>query len=555
MKVNRAQVLRRFLELTRFFAWVFFRYLALRRASAEETEKFYVAIRTRIENSGATLIKLGQFFAMRIDLIPRPLCEQLLRLMDQVPPFPYEEVESIFREELKRAPDECFEVFKRRPFASASFAQVHAAQLPDGTDVVVKIQRPQLRQQVARDIRILRSIARILDFVRLLGLLKTLDIIEEFEDWTRDELDYRIEADYTNHMHRNARSRPRTRIPRVFWDLSTSRVLTLEYLEGASLAKLIRCVWRGDDEKTQDILDKYNLDLPTLASRLVDNSLQQMFDDDLFHADLHPANVILMKDDQIGYVDFGIMGTIEPDYRDSLLLSMEGFAAKDSRKVIQCLLEVSRPAERTDRNAVVSDLSKNIENYLRSLDKIHADLTQRSLGSLMFANIQVMARHHMVTPVNVVRFFRTVWMLDTLCLMLIPDFDITVTFGDYLRCRIENNIRQALKNQGQWLLNSYQTLRLLQEAPDLLWRILQKSAGDTFLIEDYSTQKALGSFENSIRLLSRLAVLLVLLVACGFLALFGPGFEQIDPRVVTAARILAPAFLLLISRELFFRRK
>src|SRR5207249_1190476 len=103
-----------------------------------------------------------------------------------------------------------FRIFKRQPFASASFAQVHAAQLPDGIDVAVKIQRPGLASQVARDIRILRSIARLLDLCRLLGELKTLDIINEFEDWTHDELDYRIEADYTGQMRRQAVSRPRT---------------------------------------------------------------------------------------------------------------------------------------------------------------------------------------------------------------------------------------------------------------------------------------------------------------------------------------------------------
>lgn len=253
-------------------------------------------VRRTLEELGSTFIKLGQFLSLRVDLIPQEYCGEFLKLLDRVPPFPFAEVERTLIEDLGAPPTQLFRAFGPEPFASASFGQVHRAVLGSGEVVAVKVQRPGLRPRLASDIRLLRALVRLVQPMGVLGAIEFLPMIEEFAAWTADELDYRREARFADRLRAAAAGVPDIRIPRIHRDLTTERVLTMEYLEGLSLADIVEKIWLAG-EKAPEVREHYRdlgHDLPFIARRLIRHMLDEIFRWNFFHADPHPANILLM---------------------------------------------------------------------------------------------------------------------------------------------------------------------------------------------------------------------------------------------------------------------
>ena len=274
-------------------------------------------MRLGLEQLGGAWIKLGQMLSIRFDLLPPAYCDELFKLLNQVKPFPYDQVRQIIEDELGAPPEVVFRSFERESFAAASIGQVHRAVLPTGERVAVKVQRPGIRQDLAADIDLMYATARLLDWTHLFGATRTKEVIDEFARWTADELDYLVEARQAVLLYENAQGEPHERIARVHRAYTTSRVLTAEYVDGIPLIDIMSAVREGNTPYLEALEAEGN-DLDRIVRHLDWNMLNQVYVYGYFHADLHPANLFVLPGDAIGYVDFGIVGHLPERVRESL---------------------------------------------------------------------------------------------------------------------------------------------------------------------------------------------------------------------------------------------
>ncbi|HEX2163323.1 MAG TPA: AarF/UbiB family protein [Thermoanaerobaculia bacterium] len=303
-------------------------------ATAEEAER----LARDLEALGPTFIKLGQLLSTRSDLLPPPYLEALSRLQDEVEPFSYGEVEQIVSEELGVRISKAFGSFEATPAASASLGQVHRATLRDGRAVAVKVQRPGIRPRVLAD---LEAIERLVGFVQdhseRARRFRLAALLEEFRRSLVAELDYRREAQNLLALGRTLEPYPHLTVPRPIDDYSTSRVLTMEYVDGAKL-----------DEVSP--LARLELDGAALADELFEAYLVQVLVEGLFHADPHPGNLLLTRDGRLALIDLGMVGHVAPGLRDRLLKLLIALGEGKSDEVADHALAMSRSDDDSDRD-------------------------------------------------------------------------------------------------------------------------------------------------------------------------------------------------------------
>jgi predicted unusual protein kinase regulating ubiquinone biosynthesis (AarF/ABC1/UbiB family) len=264
--------------------------------------------RRLFEDLGGSFIKFGQMLALQPDIVSIAYCNELFNLLDRIPPFPFPEAERVVREELGRAPAEIFDQFETEPMSAASIGQVHIAWL-NGRKVAVKIQRPSAEVEFAGDIRLIRFAMAAIRRLGLSSLYWALEPMSEFAAWTHEELDYRREARYADRLRRNAVNNPHERVPEIFWDLTTRRTLVMEYLPGITALDYLRAM-SGDDSWLARKVGAREFDHDRFARHIIDNFVGDAFLHGVFHADLHPANLLVQPGEVVGYVDFGITGVL-----------------------------------------------------------------------------------------------------------------------------------------------------------------------------------------------------------------------------------------------------
>jgi len=277
-----------------------FGYLLDRRRSNDDADLSDRGRRLRemLDELGPTFVKFGQVLSTRPDLVPPDIVAELRKLQDDVSPFPIEAVEETIRQELGLTIERAFTTFDPTPIAAASIGQVHRASLPNGADVVVKVQRPFAPRQIESDLKLLRSAARVVrERIRQLDFVDTEELVDEFGRSIRQELDYQQEARNAEAFRRNFASDERVAVPRVWWRYTTGRVLTLERLEGVHLRDLPLESW-SDEERRE------------LAYRMTDTWMTMIFRHAFFHGDPHPANIMALDDGRLGLVDFGLAGRL-----------------------------------------------------------------------------------------------------------------------------------------------------------------------------------------------------------------------------------------------------
>jgi predicted unusual protein kinase regulating ubiquinone biosynthesis (AarF/ABC1/UbiB family) len=330
-----------------------------------------VRLRRALETLGGAWGKLGQLLALRFDLLPEAYCLELFNLLNRVEPFVYADVERVIREELGREVPELFASFAAEPFGSASVGQVHEAVLHDGRRVAVKVQRPRIGPLLMCDIALMRRAAAIVDRTRLLGGTQTREIVDELARWTREELDYAVEAANAVEIRANIRDPATEYDPEIHLDYSTRRVLTAERLDGVPLVDVIREL-RADREACRQRLQEAGHDLDEAAANVVWNFLGQVYATGVFHGDLHPANVLLLDGSRIGYVDFGIVGRLPPEVQQSLgdyarACSAATPQTRSTSSCAGCARRRGRTPRPRDRTCAVSPSSSSKTSSTRPL--------------------------------------------------------------------------------------------------------------------------------------------------------------------------------------------
>ncbi len=400
--------------LVRQWALPFFR----RRARASGP----VRLRRTFESLGGAWAKLGQLLALRFDLLPEAYCEELFKLLNRSAPLAFDSVERVVREELGGEVGELFASFEREPLGAASIAQVHAATLADGRRVAVKVQRPGVAAAMAADLTIMRVAAWVIDRTRLLGATRVSELVAELSRWTGEELDFWIEAAHAEELRATIREPARCHIPAVHPDRTGRRVLTTDLLEGEVLVDVIGDL-RADRRQAERRLRARGHDPERVATNVVLNFLDQVYAVGLFHGDLHPANLLVLGGDRIGYVDFGIVGHIPPALHETLGRYAMALFGGDAGTAIDELLAWLRPTRRTDRPRARAEMIARAERFFADLEREPGG-RRELLARFQLDLLAAARRHRLAADPRLALYLKALLTIDAVTSELAPDLNV-----------------------------------------------------------------------------------------------------------------------------------
>jgi len=359
-------------------------------------------LRRTLEELGPTYIKLGQILSTRPDLLPASYIIELSKLLDAAPPVPLDQIVATIERELRAPLGELYASFEEQPIASASIGQVHRATFHDGTEVVVKVRRPNVERTIEADLQLLLTQARFLEGrSEVLRQYQLVEIVEEFAQALRDELDYTIEGRNADRLRQQVQG-GEVCIPTVYWEHTTRRVITLSEIKGIKLSEVNRLVAEG-------------YDLHSVAATLVRTYLQQVFVHGIFHADPHPAN-ILVTGNRLGLVDFGVVGYLMPPLRQALGDLLLALIEQNADDMVHIVTRLGASSPSLDRDALRRDVQRLLARYYdASLESLPmADFLEDVMGAAF--------RNHVRLPSDLALLARTVVVLEGVALTLDPSF-------------------------------------------------------------------------------------------------------------------------------------
>lgn len=437
--VSRADTVRRLVEL--LGAVLLYGILPLLIPARWRPGAGPVRLRRALERLGGAWIKLGQLLALRFDLLPEAYCIELFNLLNRVPPFPYAELEEIIRGELRRDVEEIFASFEREPFGSASIGQVHGAVLRDGRRVAVKVQRPGIDALLMRDIALMYRFSRLLDVAHVFGGTRSRELIDELSRWTQEELDYGTEAANAATMRANVRDESTEYEPEVLMDYTTRRVLTAERLEGQLLLDIIREL-RVNREGCKRRLREAGHDLDQIASNIVWNFLGQAYATGVFHGDLHPANLVVLEGNRIGYVDFGIIGRIPEPVQEALSSYAMRLFNGDASAAVDDFLTWVRPSAKTNFAAAKRDMVALTERFLAQFERATSG-RREILARYQVDLLETTRAHRMVIDPVVILYMKVVLTIDAVTSELAPSLDLQTLHGRFFSELIIESLQNA----------------------------------------------------------------------------------------------------------------
>lgn len=383
-----------------------------------------------LEAMGPTYVKLGQILSGRPDLLPETYLKSLARLQDKVKPFPYAEVEEIVTTELGVRISKAFATFDPEPMAAASLGQVHSATLRDGRPVVVKVQRPNIRQQIAEDFEVLAQIAEFLDAHTKMGRRFRLGhVLEEFRITIQQELNYEREAQNLIAVGENLKEFELIQVPQPVADYSTHSVLTMDHVQGRKITELSPLI-------------RLELDGGVLAEELFKAYLKQVLVDGLFHADPHPGNVFLTDDGKIALLDLGMVGHTAPKMRETLLKILLALSEGDGEKVCDIVIRVSETTEHFDHAEFRRRLSQLI---VMNKDQ---GLHQMSVGKSLLEVGTNAADNGLYVPTELTLLGKTLLQLDEVGKILDPTFEPNASIRRNVSNLISRQMRQQMTQGG-----------------------------------------------------------------------------------------------------------
>jgi ubiquinone biosynthesis protein len=361
-------------------------------------------VRLALGEMGATFIKLGQMLSTRADLLPPEFIAELSKLQDSAPPVPFEEIERIVREDLAGLPGPAFASLNPVPIASASIGQVHAAVLPDGTPVVVKVRRPGVEAQIELDLVILREIVDWVQVHTPLGRdYELLPLVDEFSHTLRDELNYVREAQNATRLRSEFEGERTIWIPRVYEEYSTVRVLTMERVSGVKISDTASLRALGVSGRA-------------VAENAVRLFLRQVLEFGFFHADAHPGNYFVQPDASLAMVDFGMVARLSEPTQRHLLRGMVAASRQDAEGLADALYALGVAGRRANRPMFERDLAHLVGRYGSCSI---GDLSAAAVGDDLF---HIAFRHKLQLPSELALLLRVANMSEGIGLMLDPDF-------------------------------------------------------------------------------------------------------------------------------------
>ncbi len=372
-----------------------------------------VRIRLALEELGPVFVKLGQVLSTRRDLLPADLADELSRLRDQVPPFPHEQARETIEADLKQDVDSLFASFDNTPLASASIAQVHAATLNSGEDVVVKVIRPGIEEQIRADMSLIRTIAENAQrYWKESKNIRPIEIVNELEKTIYNELDLQREAANASVLKRNFADSKELYIPSIYWDYSKRRVMVMERVSGITVDDI-------------DSLNAAGVNLQVLAERGIHIFYTQVFRDNFFHADMHPGNIMVDVTDPekpvYNAVDFGIVGSLPPAHQYFMAENFLAFFNQDYRRVAELHIEAGWVPD----TVRVDELEASVRTV--SEPQFSKSLSEISFAEVLFQLFAVARQYGLVVQPELILLQKTLLNIEGIGRHVYPDLDIWAT--------------------------------------------------------------------------------------------------------------------------------
>ncbi len=439
-------------------------------------------LRLALQELGPVFVKFGQAISTRRDLLPPDIADELVKLQDQVPPFSGETARQIAATALGQPLDQLFGSFETEPLAAASIAQVHAATLTDGREVIVKILRPHMREVIARDVEVLYALAGLADRYSVEGRrLRPLDIVREYENTILDELDLMREAANAGHLKRNFAGDPKLHVPEVHWDLCRTNVMVMERIHGIPIGDLAR-------------LRELGVNFRKLAENGVAIFFTQVFRHNFFHADMHPGNIFVLADNpeepRYAAVDFGIMGTLDPRDQDYLAQNFLAVFDRDYRKVATLHVDsgwVPHDVRVEDMEAAIRTICEPI------FDKPLKDI---SFGVVLLRLFEALRRFDARIQPQLILLQKTLFNIEGLGRQLYPELDIWKTASPILRDWMRDKHHPVKVAKRMWA-QLPELLRAMESAPTALRMELVARAQPRPLANDPREVRASAAAESA----------------------------------------------------------
>jgi len=507
----------------------------LRKASQVESEAADPTperVAAVLRELGPTFVKLGQMLSTRADIIPAAYAEAFQSLQDDVGPIPFSEVEEQIRASLGGSPAELFAWFDPEPLATASIAQVHRARLPTGEDVVVKVQRPRVRELIFTDLSLLHFLVRQAEAqIPEVRLVDFPGIIAQLRKAIGDETDFRVEAGHLERFAENFAGNDHIVIPAVFADWCSEQVLTMEYLQGVKISRA----------------RENGCDMRTVGQRYLQAAFQMLLEDGYFHGDLHPGNVLVLPGDRLGLLDFGMAGRLTEEMRENLVTLFFAIQRRDFRTIARVYWEIAIKSEHIDYGAWEADVQEMMERQVvgRSMAELHLEDFVREITELAF-------KHRVrMTPAYTL-FFKAVITTQGLAKQLIPEVDPLEEMLPYVqRMTRELYSRERMQEEAFYQLTSLRyTLRRLPVVVGKAVSDLQEGKLRLKLLADEAPEARLARDRQINRVV--LAVLFLGLSIASSLALHAPGPRLLGfPAPATVGWLLAAAVLAVALRAVW----
>jgi len=363
-------------------------------------------LRSSFEELGPTFIKLGQIMSTRPDLLPHDIIHELEKLQDEVAPFPMSEVKEVIEFELGDKLENIYREFDELPIAAASIGQVHRAKLLSGKDVVVKVQRPNIEKNIELDLAILKDLAVFIDLRTRLGKLYSFrEMANEFETTLLHELNFRTEGENAETFKVNFRKDDNVLVPNISWIHTTDRVLTMEEIKGVSL-------------RDYDAIEAAGLDKSVIARNLATSILYQILRDGFFHGDPHPGNIMVLENNKIAFLDLGMIGQLNEHRKSQFLKMLMGITLKDSKLIVQAIIELDAMAERINLKKLEKDIDRVRDQVLS------VPLSQIKIGQVFNEVFDLAFHYNIKIPGEFTMLAKSLITLEGLVEKLDPNLNV-----------------------------------------------------------------------------------------------------------------------------------
>ena len=459
-------------------------------------------LRMACEELGPTFIKMGQILSTRSDLIPADLVREFTKLQDDVPPFPFTQVREIVEQELGAPLDVLFRHFDEKPLAAASIGQVHRARLVTDEEVIVKVQRPGIRKTIEVDLEILFHLATLMEKnIEEAEIYRPTRVVDEFARSIEKEINYKIEAQHAERFARQFTGNEAIYVPRIFHQTTTSRILTMEYVDGIKASDL-------------DLLEGAGLDRKLIAARGADVTFEQIFKQGFFHADPHPGNICILPGNVICYLDFGMMGYIDKRSMETFADIIIGYVRRDEAAIADAVMRIVEWDDPPDRRALEGDIASFVDLYL------YKPLKEMHMGDILQEFLDLFARHRLRLPPDIFFMIKAMTEVEGLGLVLDPDFNMIEKVEPFIRDLQMQRIHPK-KLMGDFLASS----TLLKGVPFELYDLLrQLKSGKARVGVDYQGLEPLVfGIERSSNRISFALIIAALIIGSSLIVMMRPG--------------------------------